>query len=145
MSWAGTRPIRPPTWSRRAGSSRSSARPMTWPVRIWRWRWTDDGLRIADYLSLIPIVHRPGLEGYVAELDLVTQRPGTTSLRLATYNVHLGGARQATAQLWAEGRLNVLCLQEARDPARLPGVDSAQGRTALWQAVPGGTWGSGLL
>src|SRR5256885_412477 len=49
-----------------------------------------------------------------------TQNADSTRLRLATYNVHLGGARQATAQLLAEWRPDVLCLQEARDPARLP-------------------------
>src|SRR5205823_6150427 len=72
------------------------------------------------------------------------QNADQISLRLATYNVHLGGARQATAQLLAEWQPDVLCLQEARDPARLPAAGGPR-PTGIWQPVPGGAWGSGLL
>lgn len=65
--------------------------------------------------------------------------------RLATYNLHQGGARSAAAQLLADAGLALLCLQEARDPALLP-VDAATApATVIWQAVPGKPWGSGLL
>jgi endonuclease/exonuclease/phosphatase family metal-dependent hydrolase len=65
--------------------------------------------------------------------------------RFATYNLHLGAARAATAQLLADWQPDVLCLQEARDPARLPLPDTAPRPVAVWQPVPGGRWGSGLL
>jgi endonuclease/exonuclease/phosphatase family metal-dependent hydrolase len=63
-------------------------------------------------------------------------------LHLVTYNVHLGGARAATAHLLAAWQPALLCLQETRDPAALP---LPPGTVAHWQPVPGGTWGSAVL
>ena len=65
--------------------------------------------------------------------------------RLAAYNLHQGAARAATAQLVADWQPDLLCLQEARDPALLPMLEGAPPRVAIWQPVPGGVWGSGLL
>lgn len=71
--------------------------------------------------------------------------PAPAIRRLATYNLHLGAARAAAAQLLADWQPDLLCLQEARDPALLPLADPAARPAAIWQPVPGGAWGSGLL
>src|SRR5215204_5622062 len=65
--------------------------------------------------------------------------------RLATYNLHLGAARTAAARLLTDWQTDLLCLQETRDPALLPVPDGAPPRVVVWQPVPGGAWGSGLL
>jgi hypothetical protein len=73
--------------------------------------------------------------------------PGADSRvrRLATYNLHQGGARAAAAQLLADARLALLCLQEARDPAGLPLAQDLPARRLIWQPVPGKAWGSAVL
>jgi hypothetical protein len=64
---------------------------------------------------------------------------------LATYNLHQGGARRAAAGLLADARLDLLCLQETRDPTAFSLPDEAAAPAVVWQPVPGKPWGSGLL
>jgi endonuclease/exonuclease/phosphatase family metal-dependent hydrolase len=65
--------------------------------------------------------------------------------RLATYNLHQGGARAAAAQLLVDGQVDLLCLQETRDPARLPLPEGVPDPLVIWQPVPGKPWGSAVL
>src|SRR6476469_8188721 len=71
--------------------------------------------------------------------------PAPALRRLATYNLHQGGARLAAAGLLADPQLDLLCLQETRDPAGFPLPAGAVAPGVIWQPVPGKPWGSGLL
>ena len=70
---------------------------------------------------------------------------GGPRLRLATYNLHQGAARAATAQLLTDWQPDLLCLQETRDPARLPLPADSAAPGVVWQPGPGGVWGSAVL
>ncbi|MEO8195754.1 MAG: endonuclease/exonuclease/phosphatase family protein [Thermoanaerobaculia bacterium] len=71
-------------------------------------------------------------------------------MRIATYNLHMGGRLEHWKKVLAATRADLLFVQEARDPAAfVDALGSAPGLapplSLLWQPAPERRWGSGVL